>query len=136
MNRVQLTQIVFTEKAATWTKAIDVRDFRNVTFCLSSSSSANFTIKTQWAFDITNADIDSAIDFSSVASASNPWEYVQLISLNDWASIDWDTWVAFAWTDDVRLYEVNTNWIDYLWFTITAYSAWKVNVYAKCYSNS
>jgi len=101
---------------------IPCSDFRNAIVTIASASSASLTIKCQGAMG------NSAPTFSSASSASNPWDYVQMIDLQDGSAINGDTGIVFSGTDDVRQFEVNTNALDYLNFSITARSAGSVTV--------
>ncbi len=105
-----------------------VENFRHVQLTLASASSANFTIK----FQISNSQ--ALPDFSSARSATNIWEYVQVKDLQNNAAIDGDTGVAFAGTDDVRMFEVNTNGQRWINATITALSAGTVSLFSKPFS--
>jgi len=123
-------QIIFTAKAATGTGLnILVEDFQHVLLTLSSASSANFTIK----FQASNSD--TAPTFSSAQSVTNRWDYIQVKDLQSGTAIGGDTGVAFAGTDDVRLFEVNSSGQKWLCATITARSAGAVTLTTKPFNN-
>jgi len=107
-----------------------VEDWEHVLITLSSQSSANFTIKIQGSHS------DVAPNFSSAQSATNEWDYIQIKDYENNAAIDGDTGVAFAGTDDVRMFEFNTNGLKYVTATVTARSAGSVNTKFKAYSNN
>lgn len=114
---------LFSNKLTTGTTvAYPIKDFEHIMLALSSSWSANFTIKFQWSFS------DEAPTFSSAQSATNRWDYIDVKDIEDGASIDGDTGVAFVWADDVRLFELWTPWLKWVWATITALTAWSVNL--------
>lgn len=106
-----------------------VEDYDHVVIQLTSATSANFTVKCQGSVS------DDAPDFSASQVATNAWDYIDMIDLQNNASIDGDTGVAFAGTDDVRLFEVNVNALKWLCFTVTARSAGTVTVKAKGFSS-
>jgi len=115
--------------AAKWTVgtsiSIPMKDFRNCILAIWTTSNANMTVKAQWAI-ATYTNPDTPPDFTASQSSSNLWDYVQMIDLNSWATVAWDTWFVVTGTDDVKLYEINTNSLAFLAFTITAVSAWNV----------
>lgn len=113
---------------------IKTKWFKHVIIELSSASSANFTVKFQGAMGTGNL-WNTAPDFSSAKSATNPWDYFEVIDTQDGAAIDGDTWVAFAGTDDVRYFILNTDRADFFNAEITAYSAGTVNVRVRLYTN-
>lgn len=104
-------------------------DRQHVLLTLSSSASANFTIKIQGSNSIEKPD------FSAARTVSNRWEYIQIRDLQNAAAIDWDTGVAFAGTDDVRMFEVNTNRLRWVSATITARSAGAITLSALWVNN-
>lgn len=104
-------------------------DRQHVILTLSSSGNANFTIKIQGSNSIDKPD------FSVPRTVSNRWEYIQIKDLQNAASIDWDTGVSFAGTDDIRMFEVNTNRLRWISATITVYSAGAVTLSALWVNN-
>ena len=126
MNNTQEELIIFSAKGATGTgDAQLVENFRHVMLTLASASSANFTIK----FQISNSPTKP--DFSAARSVSNRWEYVSVKDLQSAAAIDGDTGVSFAGTDDVRMFEVNTNGQRWVCATITTFAAGAISLFAK-----
>ena len=122
--------LIFTAKAATGTGlAMLVSDFQHIMLTLSSASSANFTIKFQ------GSQSETVPDFSAAQSNTNRWDYIQVKDLQNAAAIDGDTGVAFAGTDDVRMFEMNTNGLNWACATITAYAAGAVSLRLKSMSN-
>lgn len=123
-------QIIFSAANATATgTAYKVTDFQHAMLALSSASSANFTIKFQGSFS------DTVPDFSAARSATNRWDYIQVKDYQNNAAIDGDTGVAFAGTDDVRMFEFNTNGLKWVCATITARSAGTVTLHLSGFSN-
>jgi hypothetical protein len=122
---------IFYQKAVASTgKTIDVGDFRNAIFTLSSQTSANFTIKFQGSCS------ETAPDFSASKSATNKWEYLQVKDRQNDTGINGSTGVAFAGTDDVRILEANMNGVKWLSATITARSAGSVNLDVVLFDNN
>lgn len=121
--------ILLNAKAATGIdKAMLVRDFQHILLTLSSQDSANFTVKFQ------GSQSETMPDFAAAQSATNEWDYIQVKDYQDNASIAGDTGVAFAGTDDVRMFEANTNGLNWICARVTARSAGSVNVKGRGYS--
>lgn len=121
---------LFSAKAATGsTVAFPVSDRQHVFATYSSTGSANFTMKFQVSDQIV------APDFSSAASATNRWTYVQVKELITATAIDGATGIAQAGADAVRLFEVNTNGQRWFGATITAYAAGAINLHVCAKNN-
>lgn len=58
---------------------------------------------------------DTAPTFSASQSATNTFDYVQIVDTEDGSTIDGDTGITLANTTDVRLFEVNAN--NFRWCT-------------------
>jgi len=115
MKRLSSESLLFNWATETGsTVAMLVTDFMNVVGTLASSGSANFTIKFQWSTQ------DELPNFAAAQSSTNRRDYIQVKDYQNNASIDGDTWISFAGTDDVRMIEWNTNWLKWIWATITA----------------
>ena len=120
---LQQTQL-FTGATATGSSvAVLVENFQHILATLSSSWSANFTIKFQWSMQLDRPD------FSAPQSSTNTWDYIQVKDYQNNASIDGDTGIAFAGTDDVRIVELNTNNLRWVGATITARIAGSINLF-------
>lgn len=98
-------------------KVVNVADFRNLVLALSTSGSANFTLKAQGSISTI------CPDFTASQSPTNMWTYMQLIDLNDQSTITGATGVTSAGTDVNRSFEVNINLLRWFTVTITAISA-------------
>lgn len=130
MKKLSSESFLFTGAVATGsTVPMLVMDFMNVVATLSSSGSANFTIKFQWSTQ------DSAPDFATAQSPTNKRDYIQVKDYQNNSSIDGDTWISFAGTDDVRIVEWNTNWLKWIWATITARVAGAINLSIVWFDN-
>lgn len=126
----------YSEEIALFTAAItgsttpyNIRDYQHIMLTLSSASSADFTIKFQ------GSQQDATPDFSAAQSNTNRRDYIQVKDYNDGSSVDWDTGVAFAGTDDVRQFEFNVNGLKWCWATLTAYAAGTVSLRIQGYNN-
>ncbi len=123
-------EIIILDAATTGVgKAQEVDTFLNVMLTLSSASNANFTIK----FQASNSDV--CPNFAAAQSVTNRWDYVQVKDLQNNSPINGDTGVAFAGTDDVRLFEVNTNGQKWINASITARSAGTITLTMKAFDN-
>ena len=122
--------------SANWVgKTIATSWFRHIVVEISTSGSANLTIKCQWAM-WKWVRWQNSPDFSSAKSVSNAWEYLEVLDLEDGNSpISGDTWITFSGTDDVRLLEINANAIDFVNFEVSGYTAWNVTVRIRPYTN-
>jgi hypothetical protein len=105
-------------------------DHRNIIVSIEGAGSTDLTVKCQGGIGSTAPDFDTA------KSATNPWDYLQMIDLEDGASIPGDTGVVFAGSADVRQFEVNTNGMDYITFNVTAFAAGTVTVRARLVTNA
>lgn len=112
--------------------SILVEDFRNAIFSYATDggSDAASTIKFQGSIS------DDAPTFSSAASVTNMWDYIQVIDLENGSPIDGDTGIAVATADDYRLVEANINGLRWINVTVTARTAGEVTVKVKLYNNS
>jgi hypothetical protein len=109
---------VFAAKATTGTgTAHKMESYDRIFFRFGSAASANLTVKFQ--VSMSNAQPD----FSASQSATNHWDYVDVIDAQNGASIDGDTGVALTGTDDFRLFEANAGAARWVCATITARSA-------------
>jgi len=68
--------------------ALLVEDFRNAVFSFATDGGgdAALTVKFQWSIQ------DASPDFSAAQSATNHWDYIETIDLEDGTPIDGDTW--------------------------------------------
>ena len=106
-----------------------VPDFMNLLLTLSSASSANFTIKFQGSMS------DTVPNFAAARSNTNRWDYIQVKDYQNNTTIDGDTGITFAGTDDVRIVEANTNGLKWLCAEITAISAGSASLRLQAFSN-
>lgn len=105
--------------------SIDVADHRHLMIEIATASSANLTVKCQGAIG------DTAPDFATAQSASNVWDYIAMVDLQNGQPVEGDTGFSVAGTDDVRLFEINTNGLNWLNFNVTARTAGSVTIKVK-----
>lgn len=130
MARVTRFDTILDAKAATWVWiTIPVTDFKHIAVQVWTASSANLTCKCQWAIWTT------APTFSSAATVANHWDYVYMYNYQTGTWLAGDTWFVVAWTDAFENYLINTDWLDFITFIVTARSAWNVTVKTRCYEN-
>ena len=128
---------LLTAQAATGeSEQIFVGDFRNAVLALGTASSANLTIKVKGGIVMQSAEeLPVDPDLSAARSASNIWDYVQVVDLQDGSGIAGDTGIAWAGTDDYRLVEINVNSVDYISVEVTARSAGSVSAFVTLTNN-
>lgn len=108
---------------------INVKDFRHAVIMFGSASSANLTVKFQGSIST------DAPDFSAAQSVSNHWDFVQVKDLQNGSSIDGDTGLALAGTDDFRMFEININGLNWINARITALAAGTATVKVVLYND-
>jgi len=117
-------------KAATGAgNAIFCRDFRHAVVTVNTASSANLTLKFAGSIAAT------APNFAAAQSVSNPFDYIQAKDLEDGSSVDGDTGIAPAGTDDQRIFELNINGLEYLTAIVTAWAAGSVTVTVRLFND-
>lgn len=111
-------------------KVIYVDDFKHLELLIATSNNANFTMKVQGTLE----DTANTIDFNSARSITNPWEYINIVDLNDRSTIVGDTGLAFAGLDDYRLFEINTNALSRITIDVSLWTAGNLYAALKGYS--
>ena len=100
---VENTRTVLDASATTtWGTTILVNDYRNIGFELSTNATSG-TIKFACSYQ------NTAPTFSETASATNTWDYVETIDLEDGSSYDGDTGYVITNDTGVRNLTVNSN---------------------------
>ena len=97
-ERTMLDEVATT----TWSSAFNVADYQHVDLTVATTA-ATSTVTVACSMQQLEPT------FSSVASATNRWDYVQVLDYENGASIDGDTGVVFAGATEVRLLELNIN---------------------------
>ena len=108
-----------------------VENFRNalLAFDTDGGGDAAFTVKIQGSVQT------EVPDFSAAQTKSNQWEYIQIIDLEDGASIDGDTGVSVSGADDHRLFEINTNHLRWVNAIISSYTEGELTLQIKLKDN-
>lgn len=109
--------------------SMNVIDFKHAIFSVDTDNSANLTIKFQGSI------ADEAPDFSAAQSATNQWDYIEVIDLEDGSAIDGDTGISPAGTDDNRMVEANINGLTYVNVIVSSRSAGDVTVKLRSFNN-
>lgn len=104
-------------------KWVYVGDWRNAEVAIHTANSANFTVKLQ-------GSNQRDVNFENAASATNRWDYVQMVDKEDGSTIDGDTGLAPVGTDDNRQFAVNVDGYYWLCLDITSWTAG--NMHATC----
>jgi len=119
--------------------AIPCEDYRHAVFFFATDGGgdANLTVKFQGSIGkgISAANMETTPTFSSAASVTNMWEYIEVIDLQSGSAIDGDTGIAVAAADDYRMAEANINGLKYLCATVTARSAGEVTVIVRLFND-
>ena len=110
-------------------KALDVGSFGNVLFKVATSGTATLTVQFKVSISETKPD------FSSAASRTNPWTYVQVKNRDTDAALNGATGVVFTGADAVYLVSMNTNRVRWVCPCVTAYTQGTVDVDAFCANN-
>lgn len=77
---------------------------------------------------------DTMPDFAEAQSASNSYDYIEMIDLQDGSSLDGDTGFVVATADDHRLFEANINGLKWLSVVPTAGTAGEVTVKVRLFT--
>lgn len=118
---------IFKDKAATGTGvAMDTQDADNVTIDVAGGGSAVFTVKLQ-------GSIQKDVDFSAAQSATNRWDYIEAVDCQSGSVIAGDTGLTFS-AGDVRLLTVNTNKLNSICATVTAYTSGTLTMNGAVYN--
>lgn len=106
-------------------KNIMCEGFEHMKFSLNTANSANLTIK------FVGSDAEDCPNFDAAQSPTNRWDYVDVIDIEDGASIDGDTGIALSGTDDNRSFAVNTDSLRWFSAVITAWTAGTIEMRVK-----
>jgi len=106
-------------------KSVYVQNFRDINVSISTSDSANGTIKFYISLN------EESPTFSSAAAVDNEYDTIEILDLQDQSSaIAGDTGVAFSGTDDVRNFSVNCDGGGWVTAKLSSRSAGKFTVKA------
>jgi len=135
-NYVDYT-ILDAESTKDTVKAIRCEDFKHAVISIATDGGgdADLTVKIQGAIN-DGATEGSAPDFSAAQSATNMWDYIEVIDLEDGTAIDGDDGISFASADGYRQVEMNINALKYLSVRLTARTAGEVTVKVRLFTNN
>jgi len=113
-------------------KDIFCRDYKNVVVTIATDwwGDAAMTLKLAW---YTAAIWGSLPDVAKAQSATNMYDFIQMIDYEDNNPTDWDTWFIVATADDYRQYMANVETLDYITVLHTAWTAGEVSVWFTLY---
>lgn len=78
---------------------------------------------------------DSAPAIASAQSLANPWDYIEVIDLQNGNSIDGDTGIAASAATDVRLFEINTNGLTHINAIVSSWSAGAITAKVRLFAS-
>ena len=110
-------------------RMVYVGDYRHINIALNFTDTPTMTVKAQ------GSDQRDGVDCSLAQSATNRWEYLDIIDNEDGASIDGDTGVACSGSADNRSFSYNNDGKQWISFDITAYTAGKVSIIVSAYND-
>lgn len=102
-------------------RVINCEDFRHATLSWHTADSANFTTKVQ-------GSRQEDVDFEVAQSATNRWDYIQVINNEDGSTVDGDTGISptVAGTDDNFELVINTDGLKRLCLDVPTWTAGKL----------
>lgn len=98
-------------------------------FDTDGGGDASFTVK------VVGSMQEDCPDFALAQSPTNQYDFIDVIDMEDGASIDGDTGFAVAGADDHRQFEANVNGLRWLGVLATAGTAGELTVVARIFSN-
>lgn len=110
-------------------RQIYVGDYQHVNIALNFVTTPTMTVKFQGTDQMESADMSLA------QSATNRWDYIDVIDNEDGASIDGDTGVACTGTADNRLFTANIDGKQYISADVTSWTAGTVGIVVTAYNN-
>ncbi len=127
-----ITQTIMSAKTDTGQSVTPlVENFKTVVFTVTGAGTTpTSTIK------FFASDNEVPPDSTASQTASNAWDYVQVVDLQSGTAINGDTGISFAGTGDVRRFELNLNGARWCGAVITAISGGNVTVLMRAFANS
>ncbi len=102
--------------------AIDVSDYKNIVLQVYTSGTTTATIKFAYSMKTTKPD------FTSAPSATNVYDYVQILPLGAQTALTGATGIALSGADVIKCYQVQANYIKWLCPIVSGYSAGTITV--------
>jgi len=113
------------------TPMLNCKDYRNAILTITAANSANCTIK------VYGSSLEARPDLDDAASASNSYSPIESVNLDTGTKVDWSTGIVYAGSaDGIASYEVNVNWLNWIWVEMTDRTAWDVTISFSMYDNS
>lgn len=109
-----------------------ISDFRNAELQIFTSGTATLTLKVAGSVGKNDG---SSPNFGATQSVSNPWNYLQVVDLNDGSTVDGSTGIAAAGADLTKVYEVNINATKYLTVIPTAWTQGAITAKLMVFNN-
>lgn len=127
-----ITQTIMSAKTDTGQSVTPlVENFKTVVFTVTGAGTTpTSTIK------FFASDNEVPPDSTASQTASNAWDYVQVVDLQSGSAINGDTGISFAGTGDTRRFELNLNGARWCGAVITAISGGNVTVLMRAFANS
>lgn len=133
----ELIQVMSAKAATGIGNWVLVEGYRHLTASIDMAASANLTIKCVGSIGKGGATTvttrEDAPDPTATQSATNMYDYIEMIDLQSGADIDGDTGIAPAGTNDHRIVNINTDGLKWINFYITARSAGNATVEVKLF---
>ena len=123
--------------ATTVSTGYRVTDYKTCVLSILGSTNANLKVFVKGAIS-TGTELDTAPSFTILSSqregTKNAWDFIDVVDLQDNASIDGDTGINLS-GNRTRLVEVNTNYLDWLAVHATGIVAGTVTIVGAFISN-
>lgn len=126
---------VFDDKAATGiSKLVYVKDYTNISLAIHGKSSPDLTIKLVGSTMEWTPGAYTAPDMTATQGEDNSWDFVQMIDLQNGATINGDTGLVFTGSADDRNLEANVNALIWVALRVTARAAGSVSAFITPFS--
>lgn len=123
-----ITKTLMNAQAATGIGSYEnVENYKTVNLTLTGASTPTGTVK----FAI--SDAETVPDFSSAASATNPWVYAAIVDVQSGSVIAGNTGVAFAGSGATNMYTINADGMRWICPNVTSYSAGNYTVLMRAH---
>lgn len=128
---IQLDKQLFTAKAANGASdTVMLADYAKYIVTVYTTGTTTATIKFAVSDGATQAD------FTNAASATNVYDYVQLVSTDTGTATNGSTGIALIGSDIVKRYTLNSDAIGHLACIVSGYSAGSINVKITAYNQT
>ena len=109
-------------------KKVLVSDASSVILSLNTANSGAFTLQVQ-------GSTQDDVDFNAAASATNRYDYLQIVDLNSGTKYPGDDGYVLAGVDQQLLFEINVNGMRWVTVLVTSWSAGNLDAKASIYGN-